>query len=141
MTSTYDSAENIATPLQNRISFTGERGKCRPTTSVSLLQRELSVKFISLPRKCREPAAVFSHKRRSSQETLTDRDGIPFHVPSQPAVVPSPRGMLSRDQSLRPDTWNLLGTSVTFLTIHLHQSTQHQNLIPSTERPVARIEE
>ena len=25
----------------------------------------------------------------------------------QPAVVPSPGGMLSRDQSLRPDTWNL----------------------------------
>ena len=33
------------------------------------------------------------------------------HVPSQPAVVPSPCGMLSRDQSLRSDTWNLLGTS------------------------------
>ena len=33
------------------------------------------------------------------------------HVPSQPAVVPSLRCMLSRDQSLRPDTWNLLGTS------------------------------
>ena len=33
------------------------------------------------------------------------------HVPSQPAIVPSPCGMLSRDQSLRPDTWNWLGTS------------------------------
>ena len=32
-----------------------------------------------------------------------------FHVPSQPAVVPSPRAMSSRDQSLRPDTWNLSG--------------------------------
>ena len=32
------------------------------------------------------------------------------HVHSQPAVVPSPRSMLSRDQSLRPDTWNLSGT-------------------------------
>ena len=32
------------------------------------------------------------------------------HVPSQPAVVPSPRSMLSRDQSLRSDTWNLSGT-------------------------------
>ena len=32
------------------------------------------------------------------------------HVPSQPAFVPSLCGMLSRDQSLRPDTWNLLGT-------------------------------
>ena len=33
------------------------------------------------------------------------------HVPSQPAVVPSPCGMLSRHQSLRPDTWNMFGTS------------------------------
>ena len=32
------------------------------------------------------------------------------HVPSQPAVVPSPRAMSSRDQRLRPDTWNLSGT-------------------------------
>ena len=29
----------------------------------------------------------------------------------QPAVVLSPCGMLSHDQSLRPDTWNLVGTS------------------------------
>ena len=35
------------------------------------------------------------------------------HIPSQPAVVPSPRRLLSRDQSLRPDAWNLLGTSGT----------------------------
>ena len=33
------------------------------------------------------------------------------HVPSQPAVVPSPRGMLSRKQSLRPDERNSLATS------------------------------
>ena len=32
------------------------------------------------------------------------------HVPSQPAVVPSPLCMLSRDLRLRPYTWNLLGT-------------------------------
>ena len=32
------------------------------------------------------------------------------HVPSQPPVVPSPRAVSSRDQSLRPDTWNLSGT-------------------------------
>ena len=31
--------------------------------------------------------------------------------PSHPAILPSPWSMLSRDQSLRPDTWNLLGTS------------------------------
>ena len=33
------------------------------------------------------------------------------HVPSQAAIVPRLCGMLSRDQSLRPETWNLLGTS------------------------------
>ena len=33
------------------------------------------------------------------------------HVPSQPAIVPRLCWMLSRDQSLRPDTWHLLGTS------------------------------
>ena len=32
------------------------------------------------------------------------------HVPSHPAVVPSPRSMLTRDQSMPPDTWNLSGT-------------------------------
>ena len=32
------------------------------------------------------------------------------HVPSQPAIVPSLGGMMSRDQSLRSETWNLLGT-------------------------------
>ena len=34
------------------------------------------------------------------------------HVRSQSAVVSSPRTMSSRDQSLRPDTWNFLGISV-----------------------------
>ena len=37
--------------------------------------------------------------------------GTLSHVPSQLATVPSLGGMLSRDQSLRPDRWNLLGTS------------------------------
>ena len=32
------------------------------------------------------------------------------HVPNQSAVVPNSRGMLSRDKSLRPDTWNSLVT-------------------------------
>ena len=33
------------------------------------------------------------------------------HVRSQSEIVPSLCGMLSRDRSLRPETWNLLGTS------------------------------
>ena len=32
------------------------------------------------------------------------------HVPSQPAVVPSLRSMLSRGRSMHLDTWNLFGT-------------------------------
>ena len=32
------------------------------------------------------------------------------HVPSQPAVVPRPRSMVSRDKRLPLDTWNLSGT-------------------------------
>ena len=39
------------------------------------------------------------------------RSGKLSHVPSQLSIAPSLCGMLSRDQSLRPDTWNLLGTS------------------------------
>ena len=33
------------------------------------------------------------------------------HFPSQVAIDASSCGMLERDQSLRSDTWNLLGTS------------------------------
>ena len=36
------------------------------------------------------------------------------HVFSQSAIVPSPCGMLSRNQSPRPDTWNLLGIGKRF---------------------------
>ena len=39
-------------------------------------------------------------------------------VPSQPAVIPSPRALSSSDQSLRSDTWNLSGSQGKFLAIH-----------------------
>ena len=48
---------------------------------------------------------------REFQDVESVCSGRLSHVPSQPAVVPSRRGMLSRDQSLRHDTLNLLGTS------------------------------
>ena len=48
---------------------------------------------------------------RELQDVESAGSGRLSHVPSQPAIVPSPCGMLSRDQSLRLDTWNLLGTS------------------------------
>ena len=48
---------------------------------------------------------------REFQDVESACSGRLSTVPSQPAVVPSPRGMPSRDQSLRLDTWNLLGAS------------------------------
>ena len=56
--------------------LTGERSKCRPITSLPLPQRKLSVKFISFPRKCRETCRSVVTQRMSSQETLSDREGI-----------------------------------------------------------------
>ena len=74
-------------------------------------------------------------------------------------VVPSPRGLLSRDQSLRPDTWNLLGTSGNVFDSsrapidssstpyrgRLHScnlnGTDGDPVRPSTARPVAGSEE
>ena len=88
MTSTCDSAESIATP-PSWIGFgwwanteyagftavlTGERSKCRPITSLSLFQRKLSVKFISLPRKCRETCRnVLTQKKVESRNTFRQR--------------------------------------------------------------------
>ena len=48
---------------------------------------------------------------REFQDVESVCSGKLSHVPSLPAVVPIPPGMLSRDQSLQPDTWNMLGTS------------------------------
>ena len=43
------------------------------------------------------------------QDFESNCSGKSSHVPSQPAVVPSPRSMLSRDRSMPRDTWNLSG--------------------------------
>ena len=48
---------------------------------------------------------------REIQDVESICSGKLSHVPSHPAIVPSLCGILSRDQSLRPETWNLLGTS------------------------------
>ena len=81
------------------------------------------------------------------------------HVPSQPAVVQSPRAMSSRDQTLRLGTWNLSGTqgnvfgnpravldsSQTPCQRILHswnQSATGENSVrDSTGRPVSKSEE
>ena len=44
------------------------------------------------------------------QDIESNYNGKFAHVPSQPALVPSPRSMLSRDQSLQLDTWNFSET-------------------------------
>ena len=48
---------------------------------------------------------------REFQDVESFCSGKLSHIPSQPAIGASFGGMLSRDQSLRPETWNLLGTS------------------------------
>ena len=64
------------------------------------------------------------------QKINSNYSGQLSHVPSQPAVVPSPRAMSSRDQSLRSDTWNLSGTQGNvFLAVHEKQSIHHRHLI------------
>ena len=52
----------------------------------------------------------YMNDSREFQATESSCSGKLSHVPSQTAVVPSPRSMLSRDQSLRSDTWSLSGT-------------------------------
>ena len=81
------------------------------------------------------------------------------HVPSQPAVVPSPRSMLNRDRSRRSDTLNLsetqgnvfgnpravLDSSQTprqgILNTTNHSATGGISVQRSTERPVAKGKE
>ena len=51
-----------------------ERGKCRPITNLSLLQRTLSVKFISLPSMCRETCrSVLTQKKVESRHIFRHR--------------------------------------------------------------------
>ena len=52
----------------------------------------------------------YMNDSREFQDLEAIYSGKLSHVSSQPAVVPSPRSMSSRDRSLRPDTWNLSGT-------------------------------
>ena len=96
---------------------------------------------------------------REFQEKESICSGKLFHVPSQPAVVPSLGGMLSRDRSLQPETWNLSGTQGTVLgnprSMFDSSQTPYQGILHSTNpgatggipvqrstgRPVARGEE
>ena len=52
----------------------------------------------------------YMNDSRELQDIESICSGKLSHVPSQPTVVPSSRAMSSRDQSLRPETWNSSGT-------------------------------
>ena len=71
----------------------------------------------------------YMNDSREFQDTESSCSGKLSHVPRQTAVVPSPRSMLSRDQSLRSDTWSLSGHRDTFLAIHEQSSIHHRHLI------------
>ena len=89
--SPYGAHESIATPrsdlddeqtrnmLVSPLYLTGERSKCRPNTSLSLLQRNLSVKFISLPRKRRE---TFSLKKSRVKKHFPTKKAFPQDINS-----------------------------------------------------------
>ena len=101
MTSTYDSAESIATlppesdlddeQLRNMLAsltavLTGERGKCRPITSLSLIQIKLSVTSSSHFRdSAGKPAVMFSHTQKvEPRNTVRFRAGVSSgHQPVQ----------------------------------------------------------
>ena len=57
------------------------------------------------------------------------------HVPSQPAVVPSPPSVLSRDRSMPFDTWNVSETQGNFCgnprSMFKSSKTPYQGILPS----------
>ena len=68
----------------------------------------------------------FVNGSREFQDVESICSGKLSHVPRQLAVAPSPCGMLSRDQSVRPGTCLVHWES--FLAVHAHQSIHHRHL-------------
>ena len=90
MTSTYDSAECIATPPPES-DVDDEQIRTLLASPLYLQEREASADRLRVYHSIREnsvsssshfsecagkPAAMFSHKRKSSQETISDREGV-----------------------------------------------------------------
>ena len=64
------------------------------------------------------------------QDKARNYSGKISHIPSQPAVIPSPRSMLRCDRSMPLDTGNLSETQGNvFLAIHVLCSIQHRHFI------------
>ena len=87
MTSTYDTAESIATPppesdlgggrVRDMLASPRYLQERKASADRPITCLENSVSSSSLFRESAgKPAAIFSHTRKSSQETLTDREGI-----------------------------------------------------------------
>ena len=64
----------------------------RPTSQIQELQERVN---------CTSDSGEF-------QEIESNYGGKFFHVPSQQAVISSPRSVLSRDRSLQPETWEFV---------------------------------
>ena len=92
MTSTCDSAESIAT-LPPESDLDDEQIRDMLASPLYLQEKEASADQPQVYHSCREnsessssryrasavrPAAVFSHKRKSNQESHSDRDGVPL---------------------------------------------------------------
>ena len=134
--------------------------KCEQTNSPGTNWEKVTLQYRSWLHKyrsCRKRKLLNDSKEYQDLESICS--GKLSHVPSQPAVVPSPRAMSSRDQSLRPDTWNMSRThgnvfwqstcSNRFIT---DTSSRNSSLLESkcyrwepvqnsTGRPVAKSEE
>ena len=70
------------------------------------------------------------------QDTESNYSGKFSHVPSQPAVFPSPRSMLGRDKRLPLETWNLSGTGKRFgnpRSMFDSSQTPYQGILHSTD--------
>ena len=94
----------------------------------------------------------FMNDSREFQDVESVRSGRFSRVPSQPAVLPSPRGLRSRDPSLRHDLWNphgfsgnvLAGPSASASTSYTgvlnpfaSDATENILVLTGTRRPVA----
>ena len=60
------------------------------------------------------------------QEVESNHSGRLSYFPSQPAMIPSSRSMLSRDKILPLDTWNMSGPQEHLFIILRHQVLQDQ---------------
>ena len=152
--------EILVSEISMRWKSWGELRKCELTNSLCKHCEKVMLRYkSSLHRQELQERVIYMNGSREFQDIESICSGKLSHAPSQPAVAPSPRSMLSRDQSLQPDTWNLSGTHGNFFgnpramlvssqipfpgTLHsTDQSAKGEIPVQrSTGRPVAKGEE